>query len=199
MEPERIEAIAQQPLPSRIYDIQVFLSFAGFYRRFIRRYSLITTPLTDLLRGNQGRVFELSPNVRTAFLELLQRFQEAPILVHFDPLLPIRIETNALDRIIRVVLAQLIDGRQYLVAFCSRKLTPVESNYNIGDHELLILIDVFRAQRYYLLYSIIPIVALTDYINLEGLKTKTYISSRQVHQSEDFAEIDFIIKFRPGS
>ena len=52
MELERVEAIAVWPVPGNIYEIQVFLGFAGFYRRFICNYSLISVPLTDLLRGN---------------------------------------------------------------------------------------------------------------------------------------------------
>jgi hypothetical protein len=104
MELERVEAIAVWPVPGNIYEIQVFLGFTGFYRRFIRNYSLISAPLTDLLRGNQARAFELTPGAYKAFLELRRRFQEAPILTHFNPSLPIRIEADASARAIGTVL-----------------------------------------------------------------------------------------------
>jgi len=62
------------------------------------------------------------------------------------------------------------------VAFRSRKLTSEETQYDTGNRELLALIDVFRAWRYYLLYSAVPVITLTDYLNLEGLKSKSRLS-----------------------
>ncbi len=50
MDPERVKVIADWPRPRCIHDVQVFLGFVNFYRRFIEGYSHITRPLTDLLR-----------------------------------------------------------------------------------------------------------------------------------------------------
>ncbi len=198
MEPQRIEAIARWPLPTSVHEIQVFLGFTGFYRRFIRKYSHITAALTDLLRGNQTGPFELTQVAREAFLELLQRFQEAPILVHFDPQLPIRVETDASKRAVGAVLSQLVDGRWHPVAFRSRKLTAQEVGYDTADRELLALVDAFRTWRHYLLYAVVPVLALTDHMNLQTLQTKGRLSTRQLRYSVDFAEFNFVIQFRPG-
>ena len=180
MEAARVEAIAQWPLPSSVHDIQVFLGFTGFYRRFIRQYSKICVPLTDLLRGDSTQPFKLGLAASAAFALLQKRFQEAPILTHFDPRLPIRVETDASKRAIGAVLSQLVDGHWHPVAFRSRKLTPEETRYGIGDSELLGLVDAFRAWRHYLLYSQDPVIALTDHLNLEAFKTKKRPSARQL-------------------
>ncbi len=50
IEEERIEAVKTWPEPQSIRDIQVFLGFANFYRRFIRNFSIIAVPLTLMLR-----------------------------------------------------------------------------------------------------------------------------------------------------
>src|SRR5580692_3178868 len=50
MDPKRVEAVTQWPQPTSIHDIQIFLGFVNFYRRFIERYSHITRPLTKLLK-----------------------------------------------------------------------------------------------------------------------------------------------------
>ncbi len=50
MEEERIEAVRDWPEPQSVRDVQVFLGFANFYRRFIRNFSRIATPLTLMLR-----------------------------------------------------------------------------------------------------------------------------------------------------
>ncbi len=49
MEEERIEAIRNWPEPQSVRDIQVFLGFANFYRRFIRNFSKIAAPFTLML------------------------------------------------------------------------------------------------------------------------------------------------------
>ena len=53
MDPERVRAIAEWPIPRTFRDIQVFLGFCGFYRRFIHKYSKLTAPLTELLKESQ--------------------------------------------------------------------------------------------------------------------------------------------------
>jgi hypothetical protein len=54
MDPKRVEMIANWPRPESIHDVQVFLGFVNFYRRFIEGYSHIARPLTDLLKGSPG-------------------------------------------------------------------------------------------------------------------------------------------------
>jgi hypothetical protein len=56
MDPKRVEAVTQWPQPTSVYDIQIFLGFVNFYRRFIEGYSHITCPLTELLKtsGKEG-------------------------------------------------------------------------------------------------------------------------------------------------
>ncbi len=51
MDPERVKTIADWPRPGSIHDVQEFLGFVNFYRRFIEGYSHITRPLTDLLKS----------------------------------------------------------------------------------------------------------------------------------------------------
>ncbi len=50
MEEKKIEVIRNWPEPQSVRDIQVFLDFANFYKRFIRNFSRIAAPLTSILR-----------------------------------------------------------------------------------------------------------------------------------------------------
>ena len=50
MEDERIKAVRNWPEPKSVRDIQVFIGFANFYRRFIRGFSKIAAPLTSMLK-----------------------------------------------------------------------------------------------------------------------------------------------------
>jgi hypothetical protein len=53
MEPDQVLAVTEWPVPTSVHDIQIFLGFANFYRRFIEGYSHITAPISSLLRKNQ--------------------------------------------------------------------------------------------------------------------------------------------------
>lgn len=88
-------------------DIQVFLGFTGFYQQFIQNYTKVYTALTNRLTKKLGREPVISSTALEAFQRLKELFLEAPILQHFDPSLPIRIETDASNFAIRAVLCQL--------------------------------------------------------------------------------------------
>ena len=56
MEPSQVSTIAQWLEPTTFKEIQVFLGFANFYRRFIMGFSRIVGGLTDMLKdGTQGK------------------------------------------------------------------------------------------------------------------------------------------------
>ncbi|KAJ6436043.1 ATP-dependent DNA helicase pfh1 [Purpureocillium lavendulum] len=83
MERERVCAIAQWPVPRSVKDVQVFLGFTGFYRRFIKNYSKIVSPLSDCLRKKAPGPSILGPKAMQAFECLKTAFQNGPILKHF--------------------------------------------------------------------------------------------------------------------
>ena len=83
-----------------------------------------------------------------------------------------RVETDILDFILKVYLLQKhTDKIQYLVAYYSRKLTPLELNYNIYNKELLGIVTVFKKQRVFLQSIIKLFIVKTDHKNLIGFLT----------------------------
>lgn len=198
MEDERIKAVAQWPLPSSVRDIQSFLGFTGFYRRFIHKYSKVTAPLTNLPRGDQKRKFQLTPGAAAAFKLLQNLFTTAPLLRHYDPRLPTRLETDASPFAIGAILSQLYEGRWHPVAYRSRKLTQTEERYGTGDIELLAIIDALRNWRHYLQYLQEPVVILTDHLNLRYWETKRKLSARELRWLDDLYAFNISIHYRPG-
>lgn len=65
MDPAKVSCIVDWPVPKSVHDIQVFLGFSNFYRRFIHEYSKLTVPLTKLLKKNVS--FDWSDAAAAAF------------------------------------------------------------------------------------------------------------------------------------
>jgi hypothetical protein len=155
-----------------VRDIQVFLGFANFYRRFIKDFSKVCSPLTKLLQ--KGTPFEWTNEQERAFEELKKLFTTAPILQHFDPESPIFIETDASDFAIGGILSQKKD-KLHPVAFHSRKLKPAEINYEMCE----------GAKH--------PITIYTDHRSLEYFATAQRLNRRQARWAEKLSAYDFKI------
>ena len=199
MEPERVVSIAQWPLPSSVHDIQIFLGFTGFYRRFIKGYSKEAAPLTDLLQGagTWDRV-KLGNKEVAAFEKLKSKFLDAPILMHFDPSASIRLETDASGYAIGAVLAQKKLDRWHPVAYYSRKLRGAELNYTTPDSELLAISEAFRVWRHYVAYAEEEVLVITDHLNHRWLADKPKLNSRQTYALDMLMPFHFRIEYRPG-
>lgn len=196
-DPARIETIVQWPQPTTIKELQSFLGFANFYRRFIQGYGRETSPLTDLLKGNQAFVWNEAANA--AFLRLKDRFSSAPILRHFEVARAIRVETDASAFAISGILSQLFeDGRWHPIAFVSRKLQAAELNYETYDLELLAIVYSFKQWRHYLEGTQHTIQVLTDHNNLRGMRAVQRLNPRQARWALYLGAFDFEVKHRPG-
>jgi len=143
MDEEKIRTIKEWKEPTNVKGIQSFLSFANFYRRFIRDYSKITTPLSSLTRKEKG--WEWSDKQQEAFEMLKKAMITEPILQHFNPEQPVTIETDASDYAIGAICSQPDEkGILHPVAYYSRKLKDPERNNDIHDKELLVIVDALR-------------------------------------------------------
>jgi hypothetical protein len=114
IEPDRVRTIAEWPKPASHHNIQVFLGFANFYRRFISSFLRIAKPMTDMLKGGKkGRFsgpFLLTPAMIWSFAELHDAFTKALVLAHFDSARPIRLETDASGFAMAGIISQQQDN-----------------------------------------------------------------------------------------
>lgn len=84
MDDAKVRAIREWPVPTSVKEVQRFLGFANFYRRFIRDFGVLALPLTELTRKS-SRPFVMSPPGIQAFRDLQHRFTTGPILRLPDP------------------------------------------------------------------------------------------------------------------
>lgn len=197
MDPAKVAAIISWPIPTSVRDIQVFLGFANFYRRFIRSFSRIVGPITRLLKKDVPFLWVAA--AQAAFAELKIAFTSEPVLSHFDPAKPCFLEPDASKFALGAVCSQPDEnGTLHPLAFLSRSLTPPERNYHIHDTELLAAIEGLEHWRHFFAYSEYPATILTDHKNLEFFAEKRSLSPRQIRYSERLSRFNTVVVYRPG-
>ena len=100
----KIDAIAKLPAPTNVKTLRSFLGHAGFYRRFIKGFSQVAKPLSELLEVN--REFNFDGKCLNAFESLRQALISAPILVAPDWSLPFELMCDASNHAVGAVLGQ---------------------------------------------------------------------------------------------
>ncbi|KAL0150345.1 hypothetical protein M9458_054347 [Cirrhinus mrigala] len=200
MDEGKVEAVISWPESKTIKELQRFLGFANFYRRFIKGYSQITSSITNLLKGHP-KTLTWTPDASKAFKNLKKAFTQAPLLTHPDPDLPFVVEVDASTTGVGAVLSQHhgTPARLHPCAYFSRKLSPAEVNYDIRNRELLAIKLALEEWRHWLEGATHPFQVFTDHKNLQYLRDAKRLCPRQARWALFFTRFNFTISYRPGS
>ena len=110
------------------------------------------------------------------------------------------LEVDASDTGAGAVLSQrAMDGKIHPCAYFSRRLSPAERNYAVGDRELLALKMSLEEWHHLLEGSIVPFLVWTDHRHLEYLHTAKLLNPRQARWSLFFNRFNFTLSYRLGS
>ncbi|KAM1011997.1 hypothetical protein FF1_047138 [Malus domestica] len=190
VDPSKIEAVLNWERPKNVFEIRSFLGLAGYYRRFVKDFSKIVTPLTGLTK--KGVKFAWSEDCEYAFKELKTRLTTAPILVLPNGEDPYEIFTDASGQGLGAVLMQ--NGR--VVAYASRQLKTHEKHYPTHDLELAAIIHALKIWRCYLYGS--KFYVYSDHKSLKYLFTQRDLNLRQRRWMEYIKDYDFKLLYHPG-
>jgi transposase InsO family protein len=198
MDPVKIAGVAQWPVPKNKKEVQSFLGFTNFYRRFIADFSIHARALFDLTKKDAN--FAWGVREEEAFVKLKQSITSSPILVMPDHDRLYRVEADGSGVATGAVLSQLSpeDDKWHPVAFLSKSLSPVERNYEIHDTEMLAIIRALEEWRHYLEGARHPIEIWTDHKNLEYFRTAQKLNRRQARWSLYLSRFDFTLHHKPG-
>ncbi len=205
METGKVSVIKSWPTPKTIKDVQKFLGFANFYRRFIWDFSGIARPLTRLTRKSEP--WKWSTDEEASFEGIKDAFSTASILAQFDPDRIVYVETDASNTGVAAVISQVfpieVDGttNQVLkpVGFMSKGFTSAQANYTVWDRELTAFFLAFVHWRALLLSCRHVIQVITDHKNLEYFTTTRALNARHARVAEYLSDYNFQIRYRPGS
>ncbi len=149
-----------------VKNIQSFLNFTNFYKRFIYDYSKITISLTYLIRKDV--LFVWFQKCQIAFNTFKKVFTFKIILCHYNSDHKIVIKINALNYVFEDILSQYDENEIFhSVAYFSKKHNSIECNYEIYDKEFIIIVCTFKKWWSELENFIYSVEMITNHKNLE--------------------------------
>lgn len=195
VEPTKVEAIKSWPEPRNVTEVKGFLGLAGFYRKFIPRFSAIASPLHDLTR--KGYPFAWSAECAKAKGMIQRALSRAPVLTIADPERLKIVTTDASGFAVGAVLSQVEDdGIIRPIAYASKRMLPAETRYAVYEQELLAVKTALEAWRPYLHGK--HFIIETDHQALRYLKSLKHPSPRQTRWLMYIDQFDYDIEYRPG-
>lgn len=189
VDPSKIESVMSWNRPANPTEIRSFLGPAGYYHRFIKGFSQISSPLTKLLR--KGVEFVWTATYEKSFQELKNRLTTTPVLALLESGEEYVMYCDASKSGLGCVLMQ--KGR--VIAYASRQLKSHEENYPTHDLELGAVVFALKIWRHYLYGS--KCVLYSDHKSLKYLFTQKELNMRQRRWLELIKDYDPTINYHP--
>ena len=193
-DPDKISAIKEFLRSESLQEVSYFLGLAGYYRRFIKRFSQTTVP--PFAMQQKGVELKSALTCQSAFETLKQQLISAPAFVYLTFEQPFLLATDASANGLADVLSQMVDGQERAVAHASRALYKAEKIYATVEKETLANLWAVRVFRPYLYCHKFEVI--TDHFSLSWLRTVREPTGRLARWILQLSEYDFNIKYRAG-
>lgn len=186
---EKIRAILDWPPPRNLIELRGFFGLCSYYRRFVKGFSQLGAPLTDLTKKGAFRWIEEAQQVFEKFKELMS---SCPVLALPDFNQLFVLECDAFGDGIGAVLMQ----NKHPIVYESRKLNKLEKLYSIYDKEMLAIMHALTKFRQYLVGS--RFVVKTDHNNLRYFLGQKDLNDKEQKWISKIQAYDFDIEYVKG-
>ena len=173
---DKVEQLSNAKRPGTKKELRSFLGMAGYYRKFIGEYADKVKPLTDLTKKSSPNKLPWTDVHQKAFDLIKSELCKDPILRVPDISKPFILSTDASDTGIAAVLKQEYDGKQFPVAYMSKKLLPCQQKYSVVERECLAICWAIERLKNYLFGR--EFVLQTDNTALTYLNSAKFTNDR---------------------
>ena len=185
---EKVKAIQEWPTPTTISQVWSFHGLASYYRWFVRDFSSLASPLTEVIKKNVP--FKWGKEQEKAFNLIKEKLTNAPLLVLPNFAKAFEIECDASGIGIGAVLMQ--EGRP--VAYFSEKLSGAALNYPTYDKEIYALVRALENWQHYLWPK--EFVIHTDHESLKHLKGQQRLNRRHAKWVGFIETFPYVIRYK---
>jgi len=202
-----LKAVADWPVPSNLKELQTFLGFINFYRRFIPGFAAIAEPLHVLLRGRgRGACKKISPpkfswgeEQQLAFQTLKSKLLSPPILSYpdFDKCFIVHVDASRNG--LGAALYQESENGLKAIAYASTSLKNSERNYSAHKLEFLAFKWAVTDKFHHFLYGQPNFHVFTDHNPLAYVTTTARLDATGQRWLAELSKYNFHIFYKPGN
>jgi len=193
---DKVKSINDWPRPRNEKHVASFLGLLGYYRRFIKDFSQIALPLSELAKEKVK--FDWGQRQEKSFQQLKQIVTSDQVLVlpNYDK--QFVVTTDASGYAVGASLQQVDDETKRLrpIAFFSKKMSEQEMRWAVYEQELLAIVLSLEEWRHYLVGRKFKLV--TDHQSLIHLKKQQGLTSKQSRWVERLSDFDYEAEYLPG-
>lgn len=195
VDPSKTDAVRTFPTPKNQRDVRSFLGLANFYRRFVKDFSKIATPLNRLLQKECQFIW--TDLCQDAFDKLKQALITAPMLHYPNLNDQFCLTTDASDVSLGYILSQKDkENKERVVAYGGRSLRPDERKWTVTEKECLAVVEGIKAYREYLSHR--RFTVYTDHKALQWLNNMKDPSNRLGRWALKLQEYQYDIIHKEG-
>jgi hypothetical protein len=183
-------------------NVQIFINFAKFYKRFVHAFFKASAELISLLKKDEKEKFKIKfvmISEAKEFMKSIKRiFMNASMLRHYEFDDESMMKTNVFDFVITKIFSQLaeIDDQWRSIVFYFKKMIFVERNYEINDQEMLVIVKICKKWRHYIKNVKYSVRVMIDHVNLKNFFINKTFSRKETRWWKRLTELDLKIKYR---
>ena len=204
MDPRKIETVKHWGKLENKKDIQRFLGFTNFYRRFIQNFAKIAEPLNKALQKLPNNATpKITEEMEAAKELLISKITSDPVLRMYDGKKELRVITDASLQAVAAILEQKEDtGVWHPVEFQSRTLIgdciKKTGEYKLAPRDLELCAISYALDKFRAYLAGIKFTVISDHRSLEMLEDSKINSGRLARILEQLSEFDFNIQYKPA-
>ncbi len=183
-------------------DVQIFINFANFYKRFVHAFFKTSAELIFLLKENEKKEFKIKfvmISKAKKFMKSIKRiFMSASMLRHYEFDDESMMKINVFDFVITKIFSQLaeIDDQWRSIVFYFKKMIFVERNYEINDQKMLVIVKICKKWRHYIKDVKYFVRMMIDHVNFKNFFINKIFNRREIRWWKRLTELDLKKKYR---